>query len=494
MTMTLRVDAAADPARQDNVVLFGSVEDGIDAAGRDLPILARAAALRALGDFTGKLGATSLLYDDSGSRRWLLVGLGEKAKVNGRAWRAAGAAAQVTLAGLGAESATCVLPAGARVGELATGLLLSGYRYDRYLQSEDAKAKHLASATLVPAPGDDVAAAIAALSRAECHARGASLARDLMNGPGNAVTPSHLAAAATAIAAESGGRIRCRVLGEPELEAENCRAILAVGAGSAEESKLIVLEYAPTGKVPAGRTLALVGKGVTFDTGGISIKPAALMEEMKYDMGGAAAVLGVFRALAELDLPVKVVGLVPTVENMPDGRSYRPGDIVVTRSGLSIEIKNTDAEGRVILSDALDYAKDFAPDLLIDLATLTGACVVALAHEAAGLMANDAGEAFVADLRESGDRSGERVWPLPMYAEYEELIKSDVADMCNTGGRYGGAIAAAKLLQRFADHSPWIHLDIAGTAWTGKERDITPKGGNGFGVRLLMDFIEGFGS
>jgi len=490
--MHISVEPAAALTEHANVVVFATETGGIDAGGHPLPAAARLEALLTLGDFRGKRGSSCLLYDDmpaGGQRRWLLAGLGTDAQRGPRSWRAAAAAAQTVLAELGATSALLVLPADADVGELATGLLLSGYKYDRYFKNGDAKAKHLETAVLLPATGADAAAAVAAVARARRHAEGVALARELLNGPANAVTPEALAQAAREIAALPGGRVRCQVLGEAELAAENCRAILAVGAGSAEPSRLIVLEYHPNGPAPA-RTLALVGKGVTFDTGGISIKPAADLHEMKWDMGGAAAVLGVFRALAETELPLRVIGLVPAVENMPGSRAYRPGDIIVARSGLSIEIKNTDAEGRVILADALDYAKQYNPDLLIDLATLTGACVIALAHEAAGLMANARGEAFAAALRDSGDRVGERLWPLPLWDDYDELIKSDVADVCNTGGRHGGAITAGKFLQRFADHAPWIHLDIAGTAWTGKDRDITPKGGNGFGVRLLLDFLE----
>ncbi len=440
-------------------------------------------------------GRPACIYDDApsgGPRRWLLAGLGTEAQQGPRSWRTAAAAAQTALAELGATEALLLLPAGADAGEVATGLLLSGYKYDRYFKNGDAKAKHLESALLLPAPGADAAAITAAVARATRHAAGVALARELLNGPGNSVTPEALAEAGRAIAALPGGRVRCQVLGEAELAAENCRAILAVGAGSAEASRLIVLDYKPAGPSPA-KTLVLVGKGVTFDSGGISIKPSADMHEMKWDMGGAAAVLGVFRTLADTQLPLRVIGLVPAVENMPGSRAYRPGDIIVARSGLSIEVKNTDAEGRLILADALDYAKQYDPDLLIDLATLTGACVVALAHEAAGLMANARGEAYAEALRASGERVGERLWPLPLWEDYDELIKSEVADICNTGGRHGGAITAGKFLQRFADHAPWIHLDIAGTAWTGKDRDITPKGGNGFGVRLLLDFLESGG-
>ena len=470
-------------------ILFATEENG--PLGFELPasVAARYAQARELGDFEGKRGKTCLLYADEadGGGRWLLAGLGAEKNIDARAWRAAASAAQEALAAKGCEDALVILPAGAEVVELVVGLTLSGYKYDLFFKEAENRGKHLRSAVLRPADGEKIEAAV---ERGVVEAEGVMHARALMNGPGNEVTPAALAETAKEIAASSEGRIVTRALGEAELEADGCRAILAVGQASVNESQLVVMEYAPkSGK--AEKTVVLVGKGVTFDTGGISLKPGALMEEMKYDMGGAAAVLGLFHSLARLDLPLKIVGLVPTVENMPGGSAYRPGDIIVTRSGLSIEVKNTDAEGRVIMSDALDYAKQYEPDLLMDLATLTGACVVALAHEAAAIFPNEGGEAFVDALRASGDRTGERVWPMPMYEEYDELIMSDVADVCNTGGRYGGAITAAKFLQKFADHSPWIHVDIAGTAWTGKEREHTNKGGNGFGVRLLLDFLGG---
>jgi len=470
-------------------ILFVTEENGPQ--GYELPgsVAARYAQARELGDFGGKRGKTCLLYADEadGGGRWLLAGLGSEKKLNARAWRAAASAAQKALAARDCEEALVILPQGADVVEVVVGLILSGYKYDLFFKEAESRGKHLRSAVLRPADGEAIEAAA---ERGRIEAEGVMHARALMNGPGNEVNPAALAETAKEIAASSDGRITSRAMGEAELEADGCRAILAVGQASANESQLVVMEYAPkSGK--ADKTVVLVGKGVTFDTGGISLKPGALMEEMKYDMGGAAAVLGLFHSLASLDLPLKIVGLVPTVENMPGGGAYRPGDIIVTRSGLSIEVKNTDAEGRVIMSDALDYAKQYEPDLLMDLATLTGACVVALAHEAAAICPNEGGEAFVEALRASGDRTGERVWPMPMYEEYDELIKSDVADVCNTGGRYGGAITAAKFLQKFADPLPWIHVDIAGMAWTGKEREHSPKGGNGFGVRLLLDFLGG---
>ena len=482
----IEIASQADMAAHKNLIVMargkGELELGgceVDASDR-----ARFEQVRKLGDFSGKRGATALIYGEAG-RRWLLAGLGDAGKVDGASWRDAAAAAQKALAALDAAEAALIVPTGADIGEISAALILSGYKYDYYMSSDDAKGKHLKTVTLLLPAGADAAAAAAEAKRAGIVAGGTLLARDLLCAPANRATPSFLAEAGIAIAKASGGKVSCKVLGEAELAADHFDALLAVGRGSVEESKLIVLDYDGGGD----KTVVLVGKGVTFDTGGISIKPAAAMDEMKYDMGGAAAVLGTFSVLAGLGLPLRIVGIVPTVENMPGSNAYRPGDILRTRSGLTVEVKNTDAEGRLILADALDYAKSFEPDLLIDLATLTGACVVALAHEAAGMMANEGGAAYQAAMSASGERTGERVWPLPMYEEYGELIKSEFADIKNTGGRHGGAITAGKFLQRFADHSSWIHLDIAGAAWWETERGMVPKVGNGFGVRLLADFL-----
>jgi len=439
-----------------------------------------------LGDFKGELGETQLIYDRK-NRRWLLTGLGD-GPAGPREWRDAAAAAQKALAGLGVKQAAFLLPADADIFELVTGLMLSGYTYDRFISDPSKKNRHLSKVTLLLPEKADRNAANRERKRAEAQAAGVLLARDLMNAPGNVAGPAFLAKTALDIAKASGGRITARIKKRKQLEKENFAALLTVGRGSRNEPHLIELEYNPKGK----RTLALVGKGITFDSGGISIKPSAAMDEMKYDMGGAAAVLGTFRALAEMKIPHRVVGIVPTCENMPGGDAYRPGDIIVSRSGLSIDVMNTDAEGRIILADALDYAKEFEPELIVDVATLTGACVVALGHETAAILGNEGGEAWYGKLRDSGFHTGEYVWPMPMFDEYDYLIESPVADVRNTGGRNGGTITAAKFLQRFADPSPWVHVDIAGAAYCGKERGLRPTGGNGFGVRLFLDFLGRF--
>ncbi|MBN2170287.1 MAG: leucyl aminopeptidase [Candidatus Krumholzibacteriota bacterium] len=476
----------------ENVVVFACAGEAPDlggAAAADAALLDR---VRDLGDFAGARGAAKLVYGARTPARWILAGLGPRGELDPRAWRAAGAAARKLLAGESARRAAFILPAGAHAGELVAALALAGYRYDRYISEESRRAHRLDAVSLLAPAGADLAALEAEAARAEADAAATLYARDLEGAPASEVTPRRLAAEAERIAAGSGGRIACRVLDEDALAAERFGALLAVGRGSAEPSRLVVLEYQPQAIERPARTLCLVGKGVTFDSGGLTIKTADKMPEMKADMGGAAAVLGVFRVLAGRDLPLRVVGLVPAVENMPDGAAYRPSDILATRSGLSVEVISTDAEGRLLLADALDYAGTFDPDLIIDVATLTGSCTIALGGEAAGMMANAAGAAWQVPLQVCGEHVGERLWPLPLFAEYAEKLESEVADLKNSGGRYGGASIAGKFLERFVGERPWIHLDIAGAVHTLRERDLTPAVPNGFGVRLLLAFLPVF--
>jgi leucyl aminopeptidase len=315
-------------------------------------------------------------------------------------------------------------------------------------------------------------------------AEAACLVRDLGNQPGNVATPTMLAQTAQRIAQQHG--LRCQVLDRVQIEELGMGAFMSVARGSQEPPKFIILEH--NADHEDLQTLVLVGKGITFDSGGISIKPGEKMEMMKFDMSGGAAVLGTLQAVAQLDLPLHVVGLVPATENLPSGTATKPGDIVRALSGKTIEVINTDAEGRMILADALAYAQRYQPAAVIDLATLTGACVVALGHHAIGLMGNNL--ELIARLKEAGQASGERVWELPLWEEYHEQLKSDVADMKNVGGRPAGAITAAALLSKFAEGYPWAHLDIAGTAYTDEEKSYIPKGGTGVGVRLLVELLR----
>jgi leucyl aminopeptidase len=311
------------------------------------------------------------------------------------------------------------------------------------------------------------------------------LARDLANRPGNDLTPDAMAAAARDMAEDLNG-LRVTILGKKELLKEKMGGILAVSQGSAEEPRMIVLEHRP--KKPK-RSVVLIGKGVTFDSGGISLKPSKGMGDMKYDMAGAATVIGVMRAVAELELPIKVVGLVPTAENMPSGTAIKPGDIITTSSGKTVEVDNTDAEGRLLLADALHYSNRFNPDIVVDFATLTGACVVALGHEAAGIMCND--KDLKTELEKIGETVGERVWPLPIYDEYFSYLSSDWADMKNAGARWGGAVTAGVFLKQFVpEKAAWAHIDIAGVGYLDKVHNGLPKGATGFGVVLMTTFLQ----
>jgi leucyl aminopeptidase len=311
------------------------------------------------------------------------------------------------------------------------------------------------------------------------------LTRDLANRPANDLTPEALAISAKEMCDDVSG-LRITVLGVKDLQKEKMGGILGVAQGSVEEPRLIVLEHRP--KKPK-KSVVIVGKGVTFDTGGISIKPAKGMEAMKYDMCGAATVIGVMRAVAEMELPLKVVGLVPTAENMPSGTAIKPGDIITTASGKTVEVDNTDAEGRLLLADALHYADRFNPDIIIDFATLTGACVVALGHETAGIMGND--DDLINVIRKIGEHVGERVWQLPLYDEYLSYLKSDWADLKNTGSRWGGVVTAGKFLEQFVpDKVSWAHVDVAGVAYHEKEHNGLPKGASGFGVVLTVGLLE----
>jgi leucyl aminopeptidase len=297
------------------------------------------------------------------------------------------------------------------------------------------------------------------------------------------MTPQRLAERAQEVAKSVG--VKCTVYGKREIERMKMGGLIAVNRGSDLDPTFVVMEYSPR---KAKKHVALVGKGITFDSGGISIKPAEKMEEMKFDMCGAAAVIGVVEAAARLELPVKVTGIFASTENLPSGSAYKPGEIITMMSGKTVEIVNTDAEGRMILADALHYASNLEPDHIIDFATLTGACVIALASEAAGLFSAD--DELARKLIESGERVGERLWRLPAWDEYKELIRSEWADMKNSGGRWGGAISAAVFLREFVDCPSWAHLDIAGTAYAESENAREARGANGAGVRVTVEFLQ----
>jgi leucyl aminopeptidase len=362
----------------------------------------------------------------------------------------------------------------------------SDYRYDPYITVRESEPKLEVRCVYIPPSSIDSRRAAQSAREAEAIASAVRTVRDLGNGPGNVVTPEAIGKRAQEVAKEVG--VKCTVYDKREIEKMGMGGLLAVNQGSAREPRLITLEYSPR---RARKTVALVGKGITFDSGGISIKPAEKMEEMKFDMCGAAAVIGIIQAAAILELPCRLIGVIASTENLPSGSAYKPGDIVRTMSGKTIEVVNTDAEGRMILADALHYACTFKPDHVIDFATLTGACVVALGHEASGLFSTD--DELAQKLIDSGEKVGERLWRLPVWDEYREYIRSEWADMKNSGGRWGGAITAALFLKEFVSCPSWAHLDIAGTSYTEAETARDPKGATGVGVRVTIAFLESLG-
>ncbi|MGB6032476.1 MAG: leucyl aminopeptidase, partial [Bacteroidota bacterium] len=398
-------------------------------------------------------------------------------------------AASLALAEPDAEALERSLPDGdkdlwERVGcAVAEGAALSLYRFDRYLTTPEPDRKTLRRLIILSQSSSRLRLLRNGLAVARAVCEGTLLARDLANAPGNEIYPETLARRARSVARRSG--LRIAVLREEKIRALKMGGLLGVSQGSKNGPRFIIMEM---NRNRRHGTVVLVGKGVTFDSGGISIKPSAGMADMKMDMAGAAAVIGAMDAAARLRLPVHLVGLIPATENLPSGTALKPGDILRHANGKTSEIDNTDAEGRLILADALAYATRYRPDLVIDLATLTGACVVALGQVTSGMMGND--QDMMNRLKEAGERVSERVWQLPLHEEYARLIKSNVADVKNVGGRWGGAITAAMFLKVFIGDYRWIHLDIAGTAIAEEPSDYIPRGGSGVGVRLLVEFLR----
>lgn len=446
-------------------------------------------------EFSGRHRETLII--PSGHRlpaeRLLLLGLGKEKGAGLERLRQAVGSLVPVLGARGLTSLVTDLPQlplkstslAERCQAITEALLLGAYRFDRFrtVGREEFPPPLTAARLLVGNPAERRSAE-QAIAEAQAIAAGVSLARDLVNEPGNVKSPEFLAAQARRLADEQG--LTCTILDRAALEAEGLGALLGVAQGSVREARLIILEY--QGGNSDARPIALVGKGVVFDAGGISLKPAEKMDEMKMDMAGAAAVLGAFCAAARLKLPLNLVGIIPAVENLPSGSAIRPGDILTSLSGKTIEVLNTDAEGRLILADALTYAKRYNPRVVIDLATLTGACIIALGHQASAVLGNH--EGLIRQLLRAGERCGERLWQLPLWDEYASQIKSDIADVKNTGGRPAGTITAAAFLQKFASDYTWAHLDIAGTAWEEKGQPCTPKGGTGVGVRLLVQYLR----
>ncbi len=441
------------------------------------------------GDMEGKAGNILLLHKAPGTEadRILLVGLGKEREFREKEYRAAIVAAVRTLNETGGFDGTLYLTelpvkkrdVAWRVRQAVVAVEETLYRFDRLKSKKDEVRRPLRKITFCVERRSDLAAAEQALKEGQAIAAGMGFMKDLANLPGNLCTPTYLAEQARALAAEHG--LAAEILGREEMERLGMNTLLAVARGSHQPPQFIVLQY--RGGQAGEKPIVLVGKGVTFDTGGISLKPPAEMDEMKFDMSGAASVLAAVKAAALMKLPLNVVAVVPAVENMPGGGATRPGDIVASMSGQTVEILNTDAEGRLILCDALTYVERFEPDCVIDVATLTGACVIALGHVASGLLANDDG--LARELLDAGNAGWDRAWQLPLFEDYQEQLQSNFADMGNIGGRPAGTITAACFLSRFAKKYDWAHLDIAGTAWkSGKE-----KGSTGRPVPLLTHFL-----
>ncbi len=441
------------------------------------------------GDFTGAKDETVVLYPQGKVARVLLIGMGDAAAVTDVQIRRAAMIAGKRARTLGAPSAALVwfnalAPkiASERVGQLLSeGIPFGAWHFpDMKRPPESPKPDFTECELITPAADTRFAAGI---KRGNAIAAGQAFTRGLQVLPGNDCTPEFLGDTATDLAKKYGFAVT--VLDKKAIIKEGMHALMAVAQGSALEPRFIVLEY----KGAPGAPVVLVGKGVTFDTGGISIKPAQSMEEMKYDMSGAAAVLGTFEMLGRLKPQLHVIGLVPSAENMPSSTAVKPGDVIGSHFGKTIEVINTDAEGRLILADALSWARRYSPAAVVDCATLTGAVVIGLGHTASGLMGTDT--ALVAELLQAGERSDERAWELPLWDEYRELIKSDIADVKNSGGRPAGSISAGWFLREFVEGYPWAHLDIAGTAYTDRETATQVKGPTGTLVRLFAEFILG---
>jgi leucyl aminopeptidase len=452
--------------------------------GEQLP--AELAAAPGAGDAKAGFQKLTLLRPEQPGRV-LVVGLGEREDAGAERIRLAAAVAAKEAAKLEVSSIAWLLPESdedaATAEALVTGTILAAYRFDRF-QSTDPKDPPPPSieslALLAPTGLADVAEAARVCAEAQ------NRARDLQSLPSNVATPSYLAGRAGEIAAAHAA-VSAEVLGREEIAAKAMGGLVAVSQGTAEDPKLIVLRYDGGG---SGPTVGFVGKGVTFDTGGISLKPSGSMDEMKMDMSGAAAVLEAVGAIAELELPLDLIAVVPSTENMPSGTAIKPGDIITQYNGKTVEVNNTDAEGRLILADALAYAVELGAERIVDLATLTGAVLVALGSTYAAVISND--DDLASELSHAGETSGELVWRLPLHAEYKELTKGTVADLTNASAkRKAGTIYAGSFLEEFVGETPWAHVDIAGTAWD-VGRPYTGIGASGFGVRLLVELARGF--
>ena len=460
-------------------------------AGADKAVESVAADLLASGELTGKPFETNLLHKPSGLRakRLLLVGGGSARKFSSYDLRRIAGTAVRTLKSRGIRSFAFIAPSGIPADEAVRAIVEGAHvgNFDPDYYRSDRKDQKIDALTVVA--GGDKASLEKAANEAQIIGESQNFTRDLVNEPSNRMTPTILADRAKKMCTEVG--LKCEVYGPDKIKEMKMGAFWSVAQGSDEPPALIVMTYEPAG-APAKPVLGLVGKGITFDTGGISIKPADGMEKMKYDMAGGATMIGAMRAIALLKPKLKVIGIVCATENMPSGKAQKPGDVQIAMSGKSIEIINTDAEGRLVLADGLYYARQLGCTHLVDAATLTGAVVVALGYTNAGVFAND--EDMYSRFHAANAKAGEKMWRMPLDDEYKDQIRSSIADIMNTGGRWGGAVTAAMFLKEFAEETPWIHLDIAGTAWMEDQKPWIAKCPSGIALRSLVSFVRGFAS
>jgi leucyl aminopeptidase len=463
----------------------------LNPATSDSAVQSAAADLLASGEVTGKPFESNLLHKPAGlkAKRLLLISGGAAKKFSTYELRRIAGAAVRTLKARGIRSFAFIAPTGIPAEEavhaIVEGALVGNFDPDYY--RSDRKDQKIEALTILTSGNADQAALEKAANEAQVIGESQNFTRDLVNEPSNRMTPTILADRAKKMCSEVG--LKCEVYGADKIKEMKMGAFWSVAQGSDEPPALIVMTYEPAG-APAKPVLGLVGKGITFDTGGISIKPADGMEKMKYDMAGGATMIGAMRAIALLKPKVKVIGIVCATENMPSGKAQKPGDVQIAMSGKSIEIINTDAEGRLVLADGLFYARQLGCTHLVDAATLTGAVVVALGYANAGVFAND--DAMYERFHKANAEAGEKMWRLPLDDEYKDNIKSTIADIVNSGGRWGGAINAAMFLKEFAEDTPWIHLDIAGTAWMEDQKPWIAKGPSGIALRSLVEFVKSF--
>jgi len=491
----LKIEFEAKPLEQidiNTLVAYG-FENAPGASGTvellDDDLRSVIAEMNADRELTGKNYECTLIHRPTGlaAQKLLVIGAGKKSKFDEHHLRRLAGAAARHLRARGIREFAWLVDAAALEGygvqAITEGLIIADYDADRYRTEKDGEKRIervvLATDGAVPGP-----AAEAGLTEGRIIAEAQNFTRELVNEPSNTMTPGILARRAEEMAGEYG--LECQILGTDEIREMKMGAFWGVAQGSSEPPRLIVIRYVHA-EAPDSPVIGIVGKGITFDSGGISIKPAENMHEMKTDMAGAAAMLGVMRALAQIKPRAHVIAIIPAAENMPGGRSYRPGDVLTSMSGKTIEILNTDAEGRLVLADAITYAKQIGCDVLIDAATLTGAVMIALGNSCTGVFGWS--QEWVNRILASADAAGERMWQLPVDDDYREQYKSLVADLANTGGRYGGAITGAMFIGEFAGDTPWVHLDIAGTRWTNEEKPYLAKGPTGAAVRTLVHLL-----